>query len=81
MSMPMQVNFALLVPKWLNKRQKPAVLLKGVGKSSGMDGTYVGSPGNGVKGGKCSHSVAKCLFAERGLFTMREAYLLARQSR
>ena len=52
MSIPMQFNFALLVPKWLNKRQKPAVLLKGVGGSSGMDGTYVGSPGNGVKGGE-----------------------------
>jgi len=47
MSIPMQFNFALLVPKRLNKRQKPAVLLKGVGGSNGMDGTYVGSPATG----------------------------------
>ena len=45
MSIPMQFNFALLVPKRLNKRQKPASLLKGVGGSNGMDETYVGSPG------------------------------------
>ena len=55
-------NVRLVSAKRLNKRQKPAVLLKGVGGSNGMDGTYVGSPGNGVKGGKCSHAVAKCLF-------------------
>ena len=52
MSIPMQFNFALLVPKRLNKRQKPASLLKGVGGSNGMDETYVAALGNGVKGGK-----------------------------
>ena len=63
MSIPMQVNFALVVPKRLNKRQKPASLLKGVGGSNGMDETYVAALGNGVKGGKCSQAVAKCLFS------------------
>ena len=37
--------------------------------------------GNGVKGGKCSHEVANAFFAERGLFTIREALILACQSR
>ncbi len=64
--------FASLVPKTAKQEEEARRL----GGSIGMDGTYVGSPGQ-----RGERRWMNASFAERGLYTMREAYELARQSR
>ena len=84
MSIPMQLefNFASLVPKTAKQEAEACSPVRWDWVEAAVwTERMLAALGNGVKGGKWSQAVAKCLFAERGLFTMREAYILARQSR
>ena len=89
MSIPTQLefNFASLVPK--KAKQEAETCSRGKWawvEASVWTDRMLAALGNGVKGGKwfslIDHRLwPNAFFAERGFFTMREAYESARQSR
>jgi hypothetical protein len=80
--MQLEFNFASLVPKTAKQEAEACSPVRWDWVEAAVwTERMLAALGNGVKGGKWSQAVAKCLFAERGLFTVHEAYVLARQSR